>query len=53
LSCLLVGLGDSPDGTGVSSRAMVLASTATHGEGIDSPSEMPVVRLPAGGLPAE
>jgi len=29
---------------------MVLVSTTTHGEGIDSAGEMPAVRLPAGGL---
>lgn len=31
---------------------MVLVSTATRGEGLDSPGEIPAVRLLAGGLPA-
>jgi hypothetical protein len=46
-------LDDSPYRTSVSSRAMALVSTATRGEGIDSPDEIPAVRHPAGGLPTE
>jgi hypothetical protein len=46
-------LDDSPYRTSVSSRAMALVSTATRGEGIDSPDEIPAVRLPADGPPTE